>query len=329
MHRCSFSLQSLKEKDSFAANFDLMRKVQIIGLFTCFLTTVYAQQEPMSTQFRSTMLNSNPAIAGLDYLHEANVLYRSQWVNVNGSPNTLFANYAYRSRKLHGAVGFSYMYDVIGFNKEHKLLLHYAYHQPITRALTVSGGVSVGMGFFKLDSPNWITSQSLNDPSLPGTSNDAAFHVNTGIVFKGRKWKLGASMTQINEPVYHLKNVDYYALRHTFIFGEYRFKLSEKLFVIPAAKWYAVDKFYTFTGMTRVEIGNLWTGISYSQHDLRNYIGGMIGYDFKGKYRIGYSYDYTTNALQNVSYGTHEVTMAFLMLNVKPNIHSIPGGIDF
>lgn len=283
----------------------------------------------MSTQFRSTMLNWNPAIAGLDYQHEANMLYRSQWVNVNGSPNTLFANYAYRSRKLHGAVGFSYTYDAIGFNREHKLLLHYAYHQPITRALTVSGGASVGVGFLKLDFPEWVAPQTENDPVLPGDSQDAAFHVNTGVIFKGRKWKLGGSMTQLNQPVYHLDNTDYNASRHTFIFGEYRFRLSERLFVIPAAKWYAVDKFYVFTGVARVEIGKLWTGINFSQRDVNNYIGGMIGYDFKGKYRIGYSYDYTTNALQNVSFGTHEVTIAFLMLNTKPNIHSIPGGINF
>lgn len=299
--------------------------VRIIIAACLFPLAFFAQQEPMSTQFRSTMLNSNPAIAGLDYTHEANVLYRSQWVNVNGSPNTLFANYAYRTRKIHGAVGFSYTYDEIGYNKEHKMLLHYAYHQSITRRLSVSGGVSVGVGIFKLDFPDWVAPQTSNDPSLPGTSQDAAFQLNTGVVMMGKKWKLGGSMTQINEPVYHLDNSNYTGLRHTFIFGEYRFKLSEILFIMPAAKWYAVNKFYSFTGTLRVEIGNLWTGINFSERDLNNYIGGMIGYDFKGKYRVGYSYDYTTNALNNVSYGTHEVTLAWLLRPSMRNIKGISG----
>lgn len=294
----------------------------------CMLPFVFcAQQEPMSTQFRSTLLNVNPAIAGLDYTHEANVLYRSQWVNVNGSPNTLFANYAYRSRKLHGAVGFSYSFDDIGFNKQHKALLHYAYHQPITRGLSISGGVSAGMGYFNLDSPDWVAPQTQNDPSLPSASSDVTFLLNTGVVIYGRKWKLGGSLTNVLGTVYHLNNVDYNEAMHTFIFGEYRFKLSEKLFVIPAVKWYAVDQIYCFTGGARVEIGNLWTGINFSQRDLRNYIGGMLGYDFKGKYRVGYSYDYTTNALQNVSYGTHEVSFSFL-LRPLPNFRTI-GGISF
>ena len=58
-----------------------------------------AQQAPNSTQFWNTLLNNNPAVAGLQYRHAANVLYHNQWDAVNGAPTTLFVNYAAKSMR--------------------------------------------------------------------------------------------------------------------------------------------------------------------------------------------------------------------------------------
>jgi hypothetical protein len=52
----------------------------------------------------------------------------------------------------------------------------------------------------------------------------------------------------------------------------------------------------------------LWAGITYSTDD---YYNAMIGYDFKKKFRIGYSFDYmATNDAGSINYGNHELILA-------------------
>lgn len=53
----------------------------------------------------------------------------------------------------------------------------------------------------------------------------------------------------------------------------------------------------------------LWLGASYRHSDA---ICGMLGIDLFKRYRIGYSYDYTINQLSAVSWGSHEIVLAFL-----------------
>ena len=75
-----------------------MKKIiTCIILCLCF-ANVYAQQDAQYTQYMFNGLALNPAYAGSRDAISANLIYRSQWVNMDGSPKTFSAS-------LHSPVG--------------------------------------------------------------------------------------------------------------------------------------------------------------------------------------------------------------------------------
>jgi len=57
-------------------------------LFTLCSVSMYAQQDPQFTQYMYNTMSVNPAYAGSNGHLTALLLHRSQWVGVNGAPNT-------------------------------------------------------------------------------------------------------------------------------------------------------------------------------------------------------------------------------------------------
>jgi len=49
---------------------------------------MYGQQDPQFTQYMYNTMSVNPAFAGNNGHLTALLLHRSQWVGVNGAPNT-------------------------------------------------------------------------------------------------------------------------------------------------------------------------------------------------------------------------------------------------
>lgn len=270
---------------------------------------VASQQETNNTFFWRAQLYGNPAFTGIDSRHEANALYRNQWDKVNGAPNTLFFNYAAQVKKLHGGAGISYKHEAIGFNRQHQVLGHYAFHQKLGTKYVLSGGISLGWMRISID-PDWIASTTLNDPSLPGNNVTNLFQLNAGMAFIAENWRVGFGSTQLNSGN-RTSSGAYSPIIHSRLFGEYRFLLTEKLTLIPRVQIstdYVKFSDQLFLGLYS---GRLWGGVNYSGIFGSNYLGAMIGYDFKGKYRVGYSYDYSTNKLSNISRGTHEIVLSF------------------
>lgn len=90
--------------------------------------SVFAQQDPLLTQFWNVSTSYNPANSGLFYKHQAGVNYRNQWQGINGAPNTLLATYNTKIDKYKSGIGFNYMYETIGSLKQHCFDLNYSYH---------------------------------------------------------------------------------------------------------------------------------------------------------------------------------------------------------
>jgi type IX secretion system PorP/SprF family membrane protein len=283
---------------------------------TCVLTAglTFSQQAINTTQFWNTNLHNNPAVAGLQYKHAAHALYRNQWDGVNGAPNALFVNYAARVDRIHGAAGVSYTYDVIGFNRQHEVLGHYAFHLPVGERNIFSGGISGGILDFSTKA-GWTPPNTMNDPMLPESSSNTEFTMNAGIAFHAPRWNAGFSCSYLNAPTIRLKSiagseVSYTAARHYWLFADYTFDLGEHIHLRPQVQLLTDAVKHGHNASVMVLVKNFWGGINFS---FEQYAGLMVGYDFYGKYRVGYSYDYTTNQLSSVSRGTHEIVLAYLL----------------
>ena len=59
----------------------------------------------------------------------------------------------------------------------------------------------------------------------------------------------------------------------------------------------------------------IWTGLTYRKDDAIAFMGGV---DIKGKYRIGYSYDYyIIQGFAGRAKGNHEIVMALMLTTLK------------
>ncbi|HLP53775.1 MAG TPA: PorP/SprF family type IX secretion system membrane protein [Fluviicola sp.] len=291
-----------------------MKHLEIL-FFTalCFVTgNAFSQQEPVTSQFWNSYLHTNPATAGLFYKHAANAHYRNQWVGVNGAPVTLNVNYAMRWEKIRSGLGMTYQYDEIGFNRTNKALVNYAYHLKLGET-ALSFGAAGGLDFLTISHPEFIGSTSANDPLIPSgdTKYSPQFTSNVGIAFHSNFLNAGISCTQLNEPTFKKNTTEYNAARHYWLFLEYNHDFSDNFSIQPRIQIVTDEVKATYMASIMTTLyQKLWFGVNYS---VDNYIGGMIGYDFFGKYRVGYGYDYTTNKLNNVSQGTHEIVLSYLI----------------
>lgn len=266
-----------------------------------------AQQEPQSTLFSSNYVSFNPAMSGVRYKTEANVLWRNQWTQINGAPVDLWANFTQRVDKLHGAVGVTYNYDYIGFAKNHTALANYAFHVQ-TEKILWSIGVAAGI-------------LNLSNHSNSYFPKGTAFQANTGIALHTRKLNAGFSISQLSRFIYknHQSNFAYNTSPTYHLHGDYTLEFGEKWKVIPALHLFSdLVKISSTTSIRATYNEKLWFGVNawnlLASNNSFPTMGPMLGYDFKQKFRVGYSLEFSQfNPSDDGPNLTHEVVLSFLL----------------
>jgi type IX secretion system PorP/SprF family membrane protein len=278
--------------------------------------TVSAQQDPLSTQFWNTLLHINPATAGLEYRHEAHLQYRNQWNRVSGAPSAGYANYSAKIDRIHGAAGVSYQFDMAGYSHTHTALGHYAFHIPIKNSV-LSIGIAGGTQTYALDWERLTFSDSSNDPLVPRGGQRTAFTMNTGVAFHAPKWNAGFGVTHLNAPAFDMESIfgagttSYNAARNYYLTGDYTFTLSDNWSLRPRVLA-ATDAVKAYAQLSVVAgFKNAWLSVNCRTTES---FGGAAGYDFRGKWRVGYAYEVWNSRLSNgILLGTHELTLGLLL----------------
>ncbi len=68
---------------------NIMKRIYLLALVTLgFVPDVQAQQDPHYTQYMYNMSVMNPAYAGSKENLSMGLLYRKQWVDIEGAPTT-------------------------------------------------------------------------------------------------------------------------------------------------------------------------------------------------------------------------------------------------
>ena len=272
----------------------------------CFFS--FAQQDPLLTNYWNNLSFFNPAATGLDYKHQAAANYRNQWDKVNGAPNTLVVGYNTQIDKVHGGLGFNYQYETIGFNRNQRVDLNYAYHFDLGNERKISAGISAGFLQNQVDA-DWIVPTVLGDPALPSKDRNYGLVSNIGMVYTGQLLNVGISSTQFLSA--EIKSTFYSPIRQYIFFTAYNLNVGDR-FVLKPQFLARTDTFKISADLSILAKFNnrYWAGLGFRTSDA---IYFSAGWDIKEKYRVGYSYDHTINQLSTVSRGTHEIVLGFLL----------------
>ncbi|WP_299129315.1 type IX secretion system membrane protein PorP/SprF [uncultured Winogradskyella sp.] len=285
----------------------------ILIVFTTLLTTkeVQAQQDPQFTHYMYNTLSVNPAYAGQRETLSVVGLHRSQWVGLEGAPQTQTLGIHSPLRNERIGLGLNIVSDALGPARETWVDANFSYTIPLNAndlklSFGVRGGVHNLNTDFGLGLPQNISDNAFADISLWSPTIGGGLYMHT------RKWYLGLSVPNFLQTQHYddfqtslaTERIHFYAI------GGYVFNLNETLELKPAFLVKAVSGAPLVADVS----ANVWykknltAGLAYRWDDS---VSALVGFQVTPGMFIGYGYDLTTTGLNNYNSGSHELTLRF------------------
>nr|WP_026977790.1 type IX secretion system membrane protein PorP/SprF [Flavobacterium tegetincola] len=272
-----------------------------------------AQQDPHYTQYMYNMNVINPAYAGSKENLSFGLLYRKQWVDIEGAPSTFtFSGHSPAGKNV--GLGLSVIADEIGPVKEQNVYGDFSYTLNLGGEHKLALGLKAGVTFQKIGLFSEIAS-TLPVPTDSGFSedtNNTYFNLGTGLFYYTDKYYVALSVPNMIKANYLDFNGVKYGTetQHYFLTGGYVFDLTPTLKFKPSAMLKSafnspssVDVSANFLFNERFEIGG-----TYRVDDS---FGGMVNFAITPSLRIGYAYDNVISELKTVAPSSHEVILLF------------------
>lgn len=271
-------------------------------------STIFAQQDPQYTQYMYNMNIINPAYAGSKGFTSIGILGRTQWVGVDGAPQTATLSINGPVGKNVG-LGFSVIHDEIGPVKEDNAYVDFSYTLNLSEEDKFAFGLKAGATFLNIREFVTVDPDPLNQPI-----NQIAPNFGIGLMYYNERFYVGLSAPNFIESRYLDKKNGITSTAsektHYFLTSGYVFDLNPDLKLKPSTMLKAapgaplsVDLNLNLLVQEKVEFG-----VSVRLDDS---ISGMVGYNISQDMRIGYAYDYTTSNYGVFNSGSHEIMILF------------------
>ena len=301
----------------------------------------FGQSVPQYTNFIYNRFITNPAVAGQNDLLDITALYRGQWTGLEGAPSTQFLTAHAPIPNISSGVGLAIANDMMGAQRSTSLTLSYAYRLQFRRGHNLAFGAGLAIYQKSIDgtqlrSPegNYDAGIDHQDGLIPGQLvSGVAPEVQLGIYYHNDNLFAGisvenmlASKISVNTPD---GNADVRFARGFIFSGGYNIGLNRSLSLLPAVQL-KTDLQYLQTDLSVVLNikDNIHTGLSFRGYSSKTIdaASALFGFRLFKSLRIGYSYDFSLSALNEVSNGSHEV---FVKYQLKINDKSKPGKVIY
>ena len=288
-----------------------MKNLVIILFTILFAHQIHAQQDPQYTQYMYNMNIINPAYTGSTEGLAVGALYRSQWVGIDGGPETFTFNIHSPVGKQVG-LGLSVISDEIGPVKETNAYLDFSYTVPVGTVTKLAFGIKGGFTFHDIGLIDLDIIDDF-DPNFQSNINETTPNIGVGIYFyKPNKYYISASVPNILNGI-HLDTQGRKIgseSEHFFAAAGYVFDLSENFKLKPHALLkYALDAPMSYDINANVFMYDLVeVGLGSRLEDS---FSGMINFQVSDNLRIGYAYDAIRSDLDIVTNSSHEIFINF------------------
>jgi type IX secretion system PorP/SprF family membrane protein len=291
-----------------------MKKIPLLTLlFLLSMSQTKAQQTPHYTQYMYNMNVINPAYAGSKEHLSFGLLYRKQWVNIEGAPTTFsFSGSAPVGKNV--GLGLSMVSDEIGPVKEQNVYGDFSYTLNLGGEHRLAFGLKAGATLQRigLNSQIYGTLPDVNDGAFAEDTNNAYLNIGSGIFYYTDHYYLAFSVPSLLKSTH----LDYNGVKygsqtqHYFVTGGYVFDLSPMLKFKPFAMLKSaigtpssLDVSTNFLYDQKFEIG--------ATYRLQDSFGAMVNYAISPSLRVGYAYDHVLSDLKIVAQSSHEIILLF------------------
>lgn len=287
----------------------------ILCIFLFITVGIWSQQIPQYSQWSLHQLAINPAHAGIKKCIDVHTVYRSQWVGLEGAPQSGFltASVPLHSRRKkflsarHG-LGVRFEADRIGQLGTNRINFAYAGHFNFSEDTRLSLGVYAGAVQFGFDHSRSTTITP--DPSVMRETSILRPDAHFGAWWNGKNYYLGFMANQLIPSSWQVGNDSRFRF-HFALNGGYRLVVNEKIGVVPSV-------------MFRLPIigpANADFNLMIDYKNLLNFGLGlrtkdamifMAGFKINQQFSLQYSFDFTVTGLNRISNNTHEIGISFL-----------------
>ncbi|WP_430908518.1 PorP/SprF family type IX secretion system membrane protein [Maribacter sp. 2-571] len=303
-----------------------MKRILIYGILTLgVFHTVMAQQDAQYTQYMYNTIVVNPAYAGSRGVLSLAGLYRTQWIGLEGAPNTFTLNLnAPVSRRI--GLGLSLVNDEIGegTNQETYVDGSFSYSVPTSENGKLSFGLKAGGHFLNIDFSK-LANYGV-ESNLANIDRKFSPNFGAGIYYHTQKFYAGLSVPNFLET----QHFDETGEGNSFLAEErinwylitgYVFDLNPDLRFKPALLFKAVSGAPLQADVSANFLLNqkFTLGAAYRWDAA---ISGLMGFQISDQFMLGLAYDKETTALGNTSFnnGSFEI---FLRYELRAKYKSI------
>lgn len=302
-----------------------MRKTLLLLALSTILAapSLFAQQDAQFSMYMFNRMTLNPAYAGARNALNITAVGRSQWVGIDGHPNTFTLSADGPVDLLHGGIGGHFIFDEIGPMQTIGARLAYAFRFDFGgergEGSSLQLGIAPGIFSKQIDGTNFLP-ENQADPRLVNiigqTAGKSVFDLGAGIYFNtpGEKLYLGAAVDHILEPQLDVvEGLDETNLPLTVsAMAGYRIGREEApVSVTPSAMFKMAGSQMQIDANVNVEVSPMVFGISYRGLANTSDIVGIVGFNANQRLFVAYSYDYTLSELQSSTSGSHEILLSY------------------
>ena len=327
-----------------------MRKLICLVMTVLLYVPVSAQQKPHYTQYILNQYILNPALTGIENYTDIKVSHRHQWAGIDGAPVTTYLtahtslgkkDYRttptsfnvpgenprgqrywedYTAAEPHHGIGLQIINDKTGPLGQFSAYATYAYHIGLSPRTSLAAGFGAGFSRISLQTDKLQFAVPV-DPAVYTSGNINKFKPDmmAGLYLYSADYFVGVSAQQIIPQKIDftdntVKETGGRLVPHVFATTGYRFLLNEDFNVIPSVmvKYINPLPLQVDVNAKLQYLDLLWLGASYR---VKYGFAGMVGMNLGNTVHVGYSYDYSTTALNNYSHGTHEFLIGFTIGN--------------
>ncbi len=300
-----------------------INKTKTVAIVVTFLFAANISKAQFDYLFTQYMFNEtfiNPAYVGSKEAMNATLAHRQQWVNFAGRPVTT-------SFAIHGplmgnkmGLGLSVLNEKIGVLNQNLIYVNYAYRiktgEKSTLALGLMGGIHNQVNRFtdlKTNNDGTTDAQFANSPST------IAPNFGTGLYFNTKTFYAGLSIPRmINDQVKFATNGA--------VALDTKMQPDKFTYYLTVGNIFTLNSSLKLKGQTMIKAvqnspiqfdltanllikEKIWAGLAYRSGSAASVI---LGVQINPQFLVSYSYDYTLNAIQKYSQGSHEIVLNYL-----------------
>ncbi|MEN8836307.1 MAG: type IX secretion system membrane protein PorP/SprF [Polaribacter sp.] len=298
-------------------------KLIFLVLLTLWNKDAKAQQDPQYTQYMYNMSVINPAYAGSNEATSLGLLGRSQWVGIDGAPNT-FTAFIHSPIGKNVGLGFSLVHDKVGPVTETFAFVDFSYTIKITENSNLAFGIKAGAAFQQIGLLQ-LNQVDIGDVSFNQNVNNTHPNFGAGAFYYTDRFYIGVAVPSLLETLHFEKSNRVITKasddKHFFINSGYVFDLNKDFKLKPSflAKYAKQSPLSLDLSANILWQDKLEFGLS---HRLDDSWSALFNLRVNNNLRIGYAYDHTTSNLGTFNSGSHELLLLFDFVFVNSNIKS-------